>query len=270
MLVPPITCVLEAIATRASIAVLRPSWGWLNPVSLRKARRGSERVHWWPNGMKSIGVPAEYASQRLTLKSYPDRLCIYHHNRLVARHLRRYQRHRDFEHHNHPRALLEQRRKASTQRLLQRFVSLTTRADEYYRELEQRRLNPIHHVRKIVALSEVYGTEAAARALDDLRVRCVAEVGAVRTRLTASRDCPQTVTGPGRCRPCRKFSFTSSEIGAEDSRSCRGATRRRRSLRRCVRGSRPPGETHMQSAAPTGGTSPQARAPGRPFRQVVS
>ena len=67
----------------------------------------------------------------------------------------------------HPRALLEQRRKASTQRPFQRFVSLTTRADEYYRELEQRRLNPIHHVRKIVALSEIYGTDATVRALDD-------------------------------------------------------------------------------------------------------
>ena len=112
-------------------------------------------------------VPAEYASQRLTLKSYPDRLCIYHHDRLVARHPRSYERHRDFEHPDHPRALLEQRRKASTQRLLQRFVSLTARADEYYRELDQRRLNPVHHVRKIVALSETYGTDATARALDD-------------------------------------------------------------------------------------------------------
>ena len=69
-------------------------------------------------------VPAEYASQRLTLKSYPDRLCIYHHDRLLARHRRSYERHRDFEHPDHPRALLEQRRKATTQRLLQRFISL--------------------------------------------------------------------------------------------------------------------------------------------------
>ena len=112
-------------------------------------------------------VPAEYASQRLTLKSYPDRLCLYHHDRLLARHPRSYERHRDFEHPDHPRALLEQRRKATTQRLLQRFVSLTARADEYYRELEQRRLNPVHHVRKIVALSEIYGAQATARALDD-------------------------------------------------------------------------------------------------------
>ena len=112
-------------------------------------------------------VPAEYASQRLTLKSYPDRLCIYHHDRLLARHPRSYERHRDFEHPDHPRALLQQRRKATTQRLLQRFVCLTARADEYYRELEQRRLNPVHHVRKIVALSEIYGAESTARALDD-------------------------------------------------------------------------------------------------------
>ena len=112
-------------------------------------------------------VPAEYASQRLTLKSYPDRLCIYHHDRLLARHRRSYERHCDFEHPDHPRALLQQRRKATTQRLLQRFVSLTARADQYYRELEQRRLNPVHHVRKIVALSEFYGAQATARALDD-------------------------------------------------------------------------------------------------------
>ena len=55
-------------------------------------------------------VPAEYASQRLTLKSYPERLCIYHHDRLLARHPRSYERHRDFEHPDHPRALLKQRR----------------------------------------------------------------------------------------------------------------------------------------------------------------
>ena len=52
-------------------------------------------------------------------------------------------------------------------KLCLRFLILTARADEYYRELEQRRLNPVHHVRKIVALSEIYGTESTARALDD-------------------------------------------------------------------------------------------------------
>ena len=64
-------------------------------------------------------VPAEYASQRLTLKAWPDRICIYHHDRLVARHPRSYDRHGDFEHPDHPKALLDQRRSARRQQLLQ-------------------------------------------------------------------------------------------------------------------------------------------------------
>ena len=47
---------------------------------------------------KRYSVPAEYASARPVLKSYPDRFCIYHRDRLVARHRRSYERHRDFEH----------------------------------------------------------------------------------------------------------------------------------------------------------------------------
>ena len=38
-------------------------------------------------------VPAHLAGQTLTLKTYPDRLCLYYQNQLVARHPRRYDRH---------------------------------------------------------------------------------------------------------------------------------------------------------------------------------
>jgi transposase len=112
-------------------------------------------------------VPAEFASQRLTLKAYPERLCIYHDDKLIARPVRSYQRHGDFEDPDHPRALLAQRHSARAQRLLQRFLALSVKADDYYAELAQRRLNPRYHVQKIVALSEIYGTEAVARALND-------------------------------------------------------------------------------------------------------
>lgn len=112
-------------------------------------------------------VPAEYASRRLTLKSYPDRLCLYEQDKLIARHPRSYDRHRDFEDPDHPRALLAQRCSARHQKLLQRFLALSPNAERYYAQLELRRLNPRHHVHKIVALSEIYGTEATARALDD-------------------------------------------------------------------------------------------------------
>lgn len=112
-------------------------------------------------------VPAEYASQRLTLKAYPDRVCIYAVEKLIARHPRSYDRHGDFEDPDHPKALLAERRNARAQRALQRFLTLTPRAQVYYAELELRRFNAIRHIQKIVALSEVYGSEATARALDD-------------------------------------------------------------------------------------------------------
>jgi hypothetical protein len=48
-----------------------------------------------------------------------------------------------------------------------RFLALSPKADLYYRKLAQRRMNPHHHVRKIVALSEIYGPAPVARAMED-------------------------------------------------------------------------------------------------------
>ena len=112
-------------------------------------------------------VPAEYAGAALTLKTYPDWLCIYCADKLVARHLRSYERAQDFEDPDHPKELLAQRKKARDQKIFMRFLTLTPKADLYYRELAQRRMNPGHHVRKIVALSEIYGPESVARAIED-------------------------------------------------------------------------------------------------------
>ena len=112
-------------------------------------------------------VPAEYAGAALTLKTYPERLCIYHREKLIARHVRNYDRRQDIELPDHPKALLAQRRKARDQKIFMRFVSLSDKADNYYRQLEQRRMNPLHHIRQIVALSEIYGDQAVQRAIED-------------------------------------------------------------------------------------------------------
>jgi transposase len=112
-------------------------------------------------------VPAHYAGQALTLKTYPDRLCLYHGDTLIARHVRRYDRFQDVEDPDHPKPLLEHRKKARAHQLFLRFLALSPRAEVYYLKLEERRLNPQHHVRKIVALSDIYTPEAGARALDD-------------------------------------------------------------------------------------------------------
>ena len=112
-------------------------------------------------------VPAEYSGLKLLLKLYPDRLCLYSGENLIARHSRSFERHRDFENPEHPKALLQIRKKAKEQQLLINFLKISKRAEEYYQELEKRRLNPRVHVRKIVALAEIYGNEAVSRAIED-------------------------------------------------------------------------------------------------------
>ena len=112
-------------------------------------------------------VPAHYAGQALTLKTYPDRLCLYHADTLIARHTRRYDRFQDVEDPDHPKPLLEQRKKARDHQLFRRFLALSPRAEAYYLKMEERRLNPHHHVRKIVALSDIYDPQTVARAIED-------------------------------------------------------------------------------------------------------
>jgi transposase len=112
-------------------------------------------------------VPAQFAGRRLNVKAYPERVCIYHDNQLIARHARSYDRYQDIEDPDHPKVLLAQRRNAREQRLLMRFLALSAKAQAYYEGLEQRRLNARHHVRKIVALAEIYGEDALARAIED-------------------------------------------------------------------------------------------------------
>src|SRR6266516_267031 len=112
-------------------------------------------------------VPTHYAGPALTLQTCPDRLCIYRDNQLIARHARSYDRFNDFEDPDHPKPLLAQRKKARDQQLFRRFLDLSPQAEAYYLKLEERRLNPHHHVRKIVALSDIYAPESVARALED-------------------------------------------------------------------------------------------------------
>ena len=84
-----------------------------------------------------------------------------------ARHTRHYGRHQDIEDPDHAKGLLAQRRRASEQRLISRFLALSPDAAAYYDGLEQRRFNARHHVRKILALAEIYPADLVARAISD-------------------------------------------------------------------------------------------------------
>jgi transposase len=115
----------------------------------------------------AYSVPPHHVGQRLTLKAYADRVCIYAHDELVARHARSMDRHQDIEHPDHAHKLVMQRQSAREQRLLVQFLSLSPRAEAYRQGLEAKRVNARVHLRQIVALAEMHGREAVARAIDD-------------------------------------------------------------------------------------------------------
>jgi transposase len=158
-------------------------------------------------------VPARYAGERLLLKAYPDRVCMYHRDALVARHPRSFDRHQDIEDPDHAHALLAQRKSAREQRLLTQFLALSPRAVAYYAGLEAKRANPRVHARKILALAEMHGSEAVARALDDgleleaFSAEYIAHMVAARRR---------TDTEPGALQLTRRQDLLDLELPAPD------------------------------------------------------
>ena len=112
-------------------------------------------------------VPSRYAGLRLTLKAHGDRVCIYDGQQLIARHARSMDRHQDIEDPDHERQLLAQRKNAREQRLMVNFLALSPRAQAYLEGLETKQVNVRVHLRKILALAEIHGRQAVARALDD-------------------------------------------------------------------------------------------------------
>lgn len=112
-------------------------------------------------------VPHLYASQKLTLKAEPERLHIFHNEKLLATHVRSYDRRQRIKEPDHEKELIIQRKKARNQTLLLAFLNLTPKAELYCRRLQEKRLNSPHHIQKIVALSELYGRDKVALAIDD-------------------------------------------------------------------------------------------------------
>ncbi len=112
-------------------------------------------------------VPSQYASRRLTLRVYPQKLLIYHEHNLIAQHERSYERNKDILDDDHQSKLLQQRRGAREQQHLLRLLRLSSASEPFYKQLKERRLNHAAHVRKIIALCEIYGNEAVGRAIED-------------------------------------------------------------------------------------------------------
>lgn len=112
-------------------------------------------------------VPSEFSQQALVMKKYPDKLLFYHDKKLIATHWRNYERNKDIEDPDHISAALADKRNAKNQKLLKDFLRLSPRAEDYYNGLKEKRLNAIPHIRKIMALLDVFGREKLVRALED-------------------------------------------------------------------------------------------------------
>lgn len=139
-------------------------------------------------------VPAQLAGVRLTMKKYPDKICLYHGNDLVARHIRSYDRKQDIQNEDHSKILLAQRKKAADQAIYMKFLTLSDKAKEYYQQLGYRRLNPFTHIRKIVALSEIYSREQIALAIEDA-IKFDAFSSEYITNILEQRLCPAKEPG---------------------------------------------------------------------------
>ena len=122
------------------------------------------RITWQTN---RYSVPARHCGQLLPVKIYADKLCVYHDNQLIAQHPRSYERGKDFEDPDHVQPLLNQRRKARDQKNMIRFLDLCAEAADYHQQLQQRQINPLGHIRQIVALLDIYPEEDVVRALRD-------------------------------------------------------------------------------------------------------
>lgn len=112
-------------------------------------------------------VPSTYAHRKLTVKAWPDRICIYFDDKLIARHDRRWGRNQDYEDEEHAKELIAHRRRAGEQRLLTNFLALSPDAGAYYQGIDRRRANAREHLRKILALAERYSRDEVARAIAD-------------------------------------------------------------------------------------------------------
>lgn len=112
-------------------------------------------------------VPAEFACQKINVKIYPDKLIFCKDDKILCEHKRSYERHKVFTELEHEKKLLAERKRAKKGRIMKRFLDMGSVAEKYYKGLCNKRLKPDKHIRKIVVLSEMHGTEAIKKAMSE-------------------------------------------------------------------------------------------------------
>lgn len=112
-------------------------------------------------------VPPLYASAKVTVHILPDRLLVYARGQFIARHDRCYGRRQPVVDPEHDRQVRLEAGHRRERRLLQDFLAIGEVAERFYHGLTARQVQPRSHVRKVLALREIHGTDKVRAALED-------------------------------------------------------------------------------------------------------
>jgi len=113
-------------------------------------------------------VPPAYSQKQIHLHRYHDRLCFYHQGKLIAHHPRSYDRNQQIvdPEHEHEHALIEQQTRGKAAADFLAFEALSPLAPLWLQNLQQHHHNALHHVRRILALNQIYERADIAWALE--------------------------------------------------------------------------------------------------------
>jgi len=113
-------------------------------------------------------VPPQYAPGKVTVHILPQSLTVYSGGDLVAKHVRCFEKRPEaIVDPEHDLQLKRQHRRSEDRKALQRFLALGSIAITYHQGLQQRSLNELSHVRKILALAEYHDRDSVLHALQD-------------------------------------------------------------------------------------------------------
>lgn len=111
-------------------------------------------------------VPFAYASRTLTLKADDQFLSIYDKEQLIARHQRAMENNQIVEDPSHQKSLLQSKPNASFFKHRDALMALGDRAKSYFEAMCRTQINIPHHVKKIMALLDLYGKTELLSAME--------------------------------------------------------------------------------------------------------
>ena len=111
-------------------------------------------------------VPFAYASRTLTLKADNQLVSIYDKEQLIARHQRARENNQIVQDPSHSKGLLQSKPNATFFKHRDALMALGDRAKSYFETMTRTQINITHHVKKIMALLDLYGKTEVLSAME--------------------------------------------------------------------------------------------------------